>query len=349
MNKDLGTLRVTKLIVHDVPVRQAGGGSTATPQLSEVESTLTPDLRTYFRDRLVHTLKGAYDVSFDPASTSPVPESVFGLLKGQRDSFVSVSQSMADHLFAVQTAVNPAGLLTVIQGTIERERCICIVKLEREEGVRIHLEEVDGQRTFSVELLRELMLTEKTRIFKASVFHQPGEAKEDIRGAVSDNQRPYASTTEVADFFLKKFLGCRLLDAPEIVTKRFFVETEAFINEDVDEPERKARYQIGLLATMASEERAIRPSTFASQHLTTTDRQQYLRRLGEGGVSDTQFDKDLSLIKSQIARVQMDFESGIAVLGSPAALESHAQITTSDSGATRIEIEDVLKGVRGRK
>lgn len=52
---DLGTLAIDKLIVHEVPAKRAGEEDGA-PILSEVESTLTPDLRNYFRERIAKSL-----------------------------------------------------------------------------------------------------------------------------------------------------------------------------------------------------------------------------------------------------------------------------------------------------
>ena len=70
---DLGTLQTKKVIVHEVPQKQAGD---AQPQLglSEVESPLNQAIANYFRERVIEGLAStAYDVVFDETTTSPVP------------------------------------------------------------------------------------------------------------------------------------------------------------------------------------------------------------------------------------------------------------------------------------
>ena len=116
------------------------------------------------------------------------------------------------------------------------------------------------------------MLTEKTRVFKVGLFVQSGTELLQIEGAVSDLQRGYRPTTEVADFFLKKFLGCELLEAPEITTKRLLQTTESFIREVVDDPQTKARYEIAILSELSSQSAEFHPRDCATQDFDTDHR-----------------------------------------------------------------------------
>jgi len=58
------------------------------------------------------------------------------LLKGVK-RFVGHSQPMAQHLHSIQTGVNPGWLLAVIEYRVGTRTAFAILKLEREEGVRI--------------------------------------------------------------------------------------------------------------------------------------------------------------------------------------------------------------------
>jgi hypothetical protein len=98
MKIDLGRLIVERLIVHEVPTRPARGDGPK-PVLSEIDSPLTPELRNYFKERIVGSLTtAAYDVVFDPASGSPVPGLVTEYL-GDGRSFVAKSVAIAQHLY----------------------------------------------------------------------------------------------------------------------------------------------------------------------------------------------------------------------------------------------------------
>ena len=349
MKIDLGRMQVEKIIVHDVPSRPTRGGGQP-PVLSEVESPLTQELKNYFREKILKTLITAgYDVLFDTESSSPVPSLILDSLGSQTINFVSMSQRIAQHLYDSQTGVNPAGLLCVAQVPVGTDQCLAILKLEREAGVRLQQTLLDGKATFSLEHLQELMLTEKTKVFKVGLFVQIGKVLETIQGTVSDNQRGYHPTTEVADFFLKRFLGCKLREAPEVITKRLFQTTEAFISEQVREPEIKARYEIALLSELSSESRTFSPWQFAERHLGLDDRQRYIDWLGEAEIAPQPFDKDTTLIQTHLRRIQLDFESGIAVLGSPETFEQHVGVRDLDDGRTRVEIVDRMKRVQGKR
>lgn len=346
---DLGMLTVETVIVHDVPPRPVRGGGQPLV-LSGVESPLTQELKNYFREKVIDTLGTAgYRVLFDSTSPSPIPSLVLDNLGSQTIDFVAMSQEVAQHLYNSQTGVNPAGLLCVLQVSLASESNLAILKLEREAGVRVQQTILDGKTTYNLEHLRELMLTEKTRVFKVGLFGQTGSTLDTIVGTVSDNQRGYHPTTEVADFFLKRFLGCKLTVAPEITTKRVFQITEAFIAEHVTEPEVKARYEIALLSEMSSESATFGPREFAQRHLRLQDRQPYMERLDEAEIPPQPFDKDTALIQSRLRKIQVDFESGIAVLGDPEIFEDYVSMRPLVDGRTHVEIEDRLRGVQGKR
>jgi hypothetical protein len=193
------------------------------------------------------------------------------------------------------------------------------------------------------------MLTERTRVFKVGLFVPRGKLLETIEGLVSDKQRSYRPRTEVAEFFLTKFLGCILRDEPEVATKRFFQAAEDFINQKVDDPIQKARYQMALLAELQSERRAIRPRQFAEANFRVADRQSFIEFIGSQGVSTSQVEKNAALIQGQLQRMQIDFQSGLAVFGSPESFDRHVKMKTLDDGGMRVEIEDRVKAVRGRR
>lgn len=263
---DLGQLRVEKLIVHEVP-RHYAADTEGSPILSQIESPLEQTVRNFFKEKIAGTLKrAAYDVEFDPGSTSPMPDLIQRNLEGRGGSFVAMSQDMAAHLHQCQGGPSPEGLLTVVQVKVETRKGLCILKLEKEEGARVRQQRTKGQMTFNIDHIRDLMLTGKTKVFKVGLFVIDG-SKGKIEGAVCDRQRGYG--TMVARFFLSQFLGCRLKERPEITTKKFFDATESFINDEVVDPVKKARYQVALLAELSGTRTDVSLEGFANSNLDT--------------------------------------------------------------------------------
>lgn len=275
---DLGQVRVEKLIVHEIPRHFVHAVTTTAPQLSDVESPLDQTVKNFFKEKMAGSLGTAsYEVELDPTTTSPLPGWISALLSRRPPDFVAASRDMATHLHQSQTGINPEGLLTVIQVRIGTRRGIAILKLEKEEGTRIRRQNVTGGRTLSVDHVRDLMLTGKTRVFKVGLFARVGGASGPVGGLVCDKQNGYGAT--VAYFFLERFLGCSLKELPELTTKRFFEATEHFINEDVVDPETKARYQVALAAELGGTRTTVSRQAFANTNLDSGDRTAY----GKGG------------------------------------------------------------------
>ncbi|MHB1850142.1 MAG: nucleoid-associated protein [Acidimicrobiales bacterium] len=346
MIHDLGRLRVKRVIVHEVPYHLATSTSVQ-PVLSEVESPLDQEVRNFFRERIAGSLgSSAYDVEFDGSTTSPLPRLVLDGLSAKTTTFVEMSQEMARHLYLCQKGNSPEGLLTVCEVDVAGHRGLAVLKLEREQGARVELAVTPGGRTFSVQHLRDLMLTERTKVFKVGLFVQIGSDLASIDGAVCDTQKSYDGT--VAHFFLEQFLGCRLRERPELTTKRFFEATERFINEEVAEPEKKAQYQVALLAELNGTRDKVSVRAFANNNFAVEDRQAFMDEMDQAQVPKTSFDKDTHLVRAHLRRIQMAFESGVAVLASPENIGEQVQITELANGQTKVEVTDRLRKMTGR-
>jgi hypothetical protein len=344
---DLGRLQITNLIVHEVP--QKIGGADLRPVLSEIESQLDAELRNYFRERLTHTLAtAAFDAVFDPATTSPVPGLVGLNLRDPAADFVSTSQQIAQHLHACQTAVNSGGLVVIMRCQLQSRATVAVLKLEKEAGIRVEQTTIDGKATFNVRHLRDLMLTQNTRVFKAGLFVQAGPNPEDVVGKVSDNQRGYLPDTAVADFFLRQFLGCRLVAEPRVATQQFFQAAERFINQSVADPTAKAKYHIALMAELSSERPRIDTHRFAEDYLYVRDRAKFIAFLRDEGVGRV-VQKDTNLIQAHLRRTSVDFESGVVLMAPPEQFENeHIKMSRLPDGRTRVQLEDRIKRIRGK-
>lgn len=345
---DLARLHADRVIVHEVPRRSAREGGDP-PTLSEVDSRLTPVLRNYFREKIAVSInQAAYDAVFDPDTTSPVPDLIRPLLLQQGGDFVTASQRMAQHLYGCQGGISPPGLLVVVSGNIADDPCLAVLKLEKEEGVRVNRAERDGRQTFVIELVPDLMLTRATKVFKVGVFLRDGATARSIKAKVADQQRGYRPRTEVADFFLRRFLGCKLREEPNVATKRFFEASERFINREVEDPETKARYQIALMAELGNEEPDLNPHRFAQRAFAVRDRQRYVTYMAGEGVPAEPFPKDTHLIDAHLKRMQVDFESGLSILGKPEIFQERVRMEGREDGATHVEFEDRIRRFQGR-
>ncbi|HLA82143.1 MAG TPA: nucleoid-associated protein [Thermoleophilia bacterium] len=343
MAPDLGTLFVRHLIVHDIPLRRAADPTDVELTLSGAPAPDNTDVAHFFKERVTETLLGYGEaVYFVEDSGSPVPDLVNTFLNSRRtgDRLVAMSQQLAQHLHSVQNATNPAGLLTVCACDLAGYAAVAVLKLKREEGVRLTTEQVDGKETLSVEFLRQLMLTQETKLFKAALFSIEDDQGH-VSGLLSDEQQPRKGP---AAFFLNTFLGCDRVEAPDLLTKRFSDTALEFIRESVDDPELKSRYYTALQAELASNRTQIRPRTFIRDHVEQQHQDAAAKLMVAHGVPSAAFQKDTSDVKPLLTRKVLTTRRGIRISGSRAVFDDVVRVETVD-GVSTVRVNDTVEEV----
>jgi 37-kD nucleoid-associated bacterial protein len=271
---NLDSLHLQSLVVHDVPQPDEERQGLI---LTDTEVPLDAQLRRYFERKITQSLRSrGLEVISDPNGSEVARDGVSAIL-AEEAQLVPISKTLAEHLDRSQTKRNPAGLLAVGTGTVDEGDIVAVLKLEREQGLRLRIEVVGDHTEVDLQFLRDLTLTDKTKIFKTSLLRldHAGEAQI-MYGLVSDDQRGREEGAGVATLFLATFLGCQLKTNPEKATRDFVLAAEEFINQDVASDERRAVYQVALLAKMQDETLDLRPRDFANQNLRGSDRPRFL-------------------------------------------------------------------------
>jgi len=341
MKLNWGDLVLHRLIAHEVPRTDPQGS----PELSDEDRAPNTQIENFFRERMTGSLnESGIDVVFDPAADRTVKDGIEELLPAPK-KLVTISQALARRLYSVQNRQNTAGLLVIAVGTIQSRGAVCILKLEHEEGIRVVELTDKGVRTFNLEYLNTLVLTRRTRVFKVGLF----VAGKPIYARVSDEQFGRGANRGVANFYLRDFLGCRFATAPEVQTEQFLRSAQQFINEDVRDPEKRARYEQALLAELNSQDDGIRPRQFAQKHIdTAAERQQFVNRVEHADLPIDLIPKSLAMIGNTIKRIQMRFENGTTINAHSDLVGKEIQLTGLDDGRTRVVMEDVLTRINPR-
>jgi hypothetical protein len=327
---NLDTFEVIDAVIHDVPQ----GGSGEPVRLTDAPIDLDP-------------ARGV-EVIVDPDGAACVREAVRAII-ADASEIVAASQRVAEHLDDVQTGRNSAGLLTVILGTLDRQPCVAVLKLEREQGLRFNIQtDAQGRNTVDLELLRELTLTDKTKVFKTSLFQleTPGDPAS-LVGRVADDQRDRYDGIGVANFYLAKFLGCQLKASPAKTTLTFVQTLQSFINDHVANPETKGRYQIAMLAEMQSNTMDLRPRDFAQGNLDPGHDSEFLQAIRDLGMDPTvAFEKDTSLVKVQGFKIS--FAHGMVLVGSTEDLDERVRLRPPEADVPGLDVDDAIKRLAGR-
>jgi hypothetical protein len=344
MPVDVQNFQVDEVVVHDVPKHSDLTADEAITFSEAPIPNIDAQRRNYFHERIAISLASgkAHHVVRDPDQPSDVPHLIAFILERPGD-LVEASQDLARALYASQNKINNPGLLTVITGTVGVERCVSILKLQRQTGLRMQqITDDQGRLTYSSTIFDDLTLNDDTRVFKASVFRADAPADADaIEGLVSDDQRNADAHAEVSKFFLSRFLGCKLKEEADVATKRLHEASRDFF-KTLDDPERELEYRAALTAELLRPSPTVSPTEFAERHLRIEDRQSYLDYLGEHGVAEVAIDKDVELIDRQLRRIILKTGHGIRISGPAEVLKQRVTIqAATETTPGRIVIADL--------
>lgn len=273
----------------------------------------------FFQDKVKNALNSdkSFKVCFKEESSSCVPNSTLSIID-DKNQFVKNSKDIAECLFNIQKGNNAAGILLIIKGTICNKIACIIMKVERDSGAQLVLDE--KTKTFNAEEVHDLMLTKKTKIFKVALFVKRNEFSIDYDGFLMDYQINIKDRNGTNTFFLD-FMGCYPYDDPKIATKKFYMYTKEFIDTIADDLIR-AKYTQDLNSYLQRNQNTINPREFANDYMKETEhKNQYKDYLESKGMEFNPYTKDNSLINSHIQRILLEFENGISILGAKGSLE----------------------------
>lgn len=339
------SLNIENLIIHEI-IKQNLSEEKQPPIYSEIESPLDDEIRLFLKDRMTDTVGSskAHNIIFDDSSSSTVPDLIKSLFAEEFDSanFVESSKEIASHLNQIQTGRSPGGFITIVNGKNLGQQIIGVLKIEREQGARLEQAERNGKKTFEITSVKNLVLSQNTRLLKIGVFYQNLDNGQ-IVGKICDNQ--LTRKGEVASFFLNSFLGCKFMYDPSIQTKDFFRYSIQFIKEKIEDPITQNKYKLHLQSYISNQERVINPRTFATTNLEVAHRQAYEDYLTEKGVGVAEIIRDTSCIKTYIEKIALEFENGIQIIGNQQDFEEQVSIEHLEDGRTKAMVESRLKKI----
>jgi 37-kD nucleoid-associated bacterial protein len=333
-------LQLKQVIVHRVPSAVDVGSA---PRFSDVPAPPSGSVTAYFEQR-VSGVMGDQGMEIEPEdeAESATRDAILAILRDP-DSLAEQSRLIGQRLYDAQDKRNPEGIAVVGVGTIDDLPAVAVLKLEHERGVTAEERELEnGQFMFELVVHNDLMLTERTVLFKCAVFRPNNRTDWRLEGVAADLQ-----VRGVANFFLTKFLGCRLVEQPSVLTEKFLSASEAWIGS-IEDPEKKTRYEIQLLAHLNNNQlAAVDPRGYAQSALTAAEQDEYLSFLVAHAVPRRRFPKDIEAIKGRIKRVAYEYASGIKLVARPQAMEDHVSFEERQGERTRTIIDDDLTKTHG--
>lgn len=342
---DSGSLQIERIIVHDIP-RHSKGDYSIEPNYSAEESKLSDGLRLFFKDKAVDSLNSnrSFKICFNDESASPISWVANDMLVSDGSNIVDQSKVIAKHLFEIQVGSNAAGILVIIFGKVNDKNSCIILKLERDKGAQLTLDPIT--KSYNIQEVENLMLTQKTKIFKVALFILRNDFESDFDGVIMDYQIDIRAKKEVSTWFINKFLGCRAYEDPKITTHYFYHYTRQYIFTIEDEI-IKAKYIQDLNSYIQKNNQTLSAKEFANDYFKTTQHKtDYKNYLQSKNFTFSSFIKDTSQIDRQIKNFVISFENGISISGSNGTFDENVDLKTLDDGQHRAEIISKIKNIK---
>lgn len=295
----LSFLTISRAIFHFVPVRKRKDAEIE-PTLMPEETPLDNESRHLIQERTKGTLSSpnSFDVEFNPHKVTPVKSLIEDFFNSSADRFIEISQQLARYLFTVQTGANSPGLLCFLDCKLKSESAAAIVKLESETGSRLFEDRGDGHRRYKMQVLKDLFLTEGTRVFKSALF-LPTDAG--IRVLACDKQRSPSKEYELARFFLEEFLGCKRIESGLVLTKRFYNSAIEFANTVIPDGVQRNDLYDDLSSQLRRHTASFNVKEFIKEFVPREYRDQFLNFARQKQIPDS-FPKDTTEIRKELYR-----------------------------------------------
>ncbi len=333
---DTSTIKIERTIIHSIPKHKKNDFSNE-PQYSEQESIVSDVLKVFIKDKVIQSFNSNKElkVCYNPESVSPISTYVNQIINSKGKDLVSQSKLMTDSLFKIQQGLNASGILVVIYGTINDFSMCLILKLEKDEGAQLKLDL--KTKSFNMEEVKDLMLTQKTRIYKVALFIRKDEVKQKFDGVTADLQIDPRKKKEITTWFIEKYLGCIPIEEPKTTTKKFYDFTTSFI-QTFEDPIVKAKYTQDLNSYMQKNSQSISANEFSNDYLTTNDKNLYENYLNQKKFRMTEFPKDNYLIEAKVKKITMEFANGISIIGKKGTFKENVSLKKMNNGQTKAEI-----------
>jgi hypothetical protein len=190
--------------------------------------------------------------------------------------------------------------------------------------------------------VKDLMLTQKTKIYKVALFILKKDFNVKFDGMVMDYQIDVKAKKEVVTFFIEKFLGCKTYEDPKITSQKFYNYTRAFIYTITDEIQR-AKYLQDLNSYVQKNSNTMNPKEFADDYMKTQDKNNYKDFLKTKRFRFSAFLKDTHLIDNKVKKFIVEFENDVSIISNKGTFENKVQMEKVQGGLTRAVVTSRIK------
>jgi hypothetical protein len=344
------------MIVHEVLLAaDLDGGKN--PQQSDQFLKLDPKGELLLAKRITDSLGSdshSIELGVDIDREGSAFDLITKLLDAEDKHFISTSKELALMLTKAQSAGTiKAGICVVLDGTMgsnsKPERFVAVLKAESDAGF---IKE-STPKVVLLKYISDMVLGAQQRLFKIGCFIEKkavpsgsnGDVrlKDDFSAIVYDHQMSNTGDNNAARYFYATFLGCRLADNAQRLTRAFYEETSKHIDEAKLPARKRVDLKNHLVSYLKSEEKTVNPRTFAERFLPKSLHESYFERFRKTDFPSRDVPKDNHQIRRKLQVRRMFFSSKVRISAPEENFNDLVKIVETKDGWTTVNINGELE------
>lgn len=356
MSETFANLKLNRIIVHEV-LLASDLDAGKEPQQSDLLLELDTKGETLICKRLTDSMGSAshsVEVTVNVDQENSAFDLITKLLDVKEKEFLRITKELALQLSRAQSAgtIKP-GICVVLEGTMgsnaSPSRFVAVLKAESDAG----FVKQKTKKAVLLKYINEMVLGAQQRLYKIGCFiekqrpadgHADGvRSKADFEAIVYDHQMSNTGDNNAARYFYSAFLGCRLAENAQRLTKIFYTATSEHIDAAKLPAAKRVEFKNHLVSYLKSQEAQVSPRTFAERFLPSEMQADYLERLKRAGFPPRDVMKDNKLIKHRLQVRRMLFSSKVRISGPGDSFPELVKIMGSKDGWTTVQISGELE------
>lgn len=354
MAATFANLRLNRIIVHEV-LLASDLEAEREPTYSDEFIELDPKGEQLLCKRLTDSLGSeshSVELEVELDSEGSAFDLVTRLLDGTKKEFVDLSRNLACRLTNAQIGGSiKAGIAVFIDGTMgsgsRAERFVVVMKAESDAGF---VKEKVKKGVF-LKFISDMVLGAQQRLFKIGCFvektqgteNNGARSKSDFEVIVYDHQMSNTGSNEAARYFYGAFLGCRLADNARRLTRIFYEEASAYINDLKLKSQERLELRSHLVSYLKSQEKHISVKDFVDRYIPTQMRDALTKRFKAARFPARNVTKDTKDITRRLQFRKMLFSSKVRIYAPEDEFTNLIKIDGEVGGWTNVKIKGSLE------
>lgn len=337
----LSNLMIDRIIVHSIRQNMSLEEEKFFTQLNNSLVLLTDDQKMLIANRVVSVSCNLIQMVKDPSEANSSYEDIVSLIRLGEQEFIEKTQKITKHLSVCQnTRRIPDSSILYIQGTFGFEdisRCIILIKADIDDILQLTL--VGDQ--IGLSQVKDAILGKEKKLFKVGLIMNN---RQGINVFIYDSSMTRYGKQNMAQYFSKRFFGCKPEDDSVQQIEQIVKRIEYFIWENYDEKFEKTRILSHLYSYLSNESEEVFSIEGIKTRVVSEDFHDRLDQyLTSCEIDSVSLIKDAQYFSKRNSRMSMKLSSGVEINAFSRSFNDDVVLINQEEGYTIIKIKGTVQ------